>query len=136
MLINTRYADDVLFYAKSFEELISMTESLMISLQHIGLILNTQKTKILRCNPSMDESTLNFVEIEDGFVKVLSDDESHRYLGRLLSISASSRWNIECRNRIRAAWAAFHKHKSVLLEHQLSIKLRLKYFDAYVGPAL
>ena len=69
-------------------------------------------------------------------MKVLSDDESHRYLGRLLSTSASSRSNIEFRNRIRAAWAAFHKHKSVLLEHKLSIKLRLKYFDACVGPAL
>ena len=69
-------------------------------------------------------------------MKVLSDDESHRYLGRLRSISASSRSNIEFRNRIRAAWAAFHKHKSVLLEHKLSIKLRLKYFDACVGLAL
>ena len=69
-------------------------------------------------------------------MKVLSDDECHRYLGRLLSTSASIRSNIEFRNRVRAAWTAFHKHKSVLLEHQLSIKLHFKYFDTYVGPAL
>ena len=120
-LTNTRYAGDELLYAKSFEEFVSMTESLMIALQRIGLILNSQKTKILRCNPSMDESILNFLEIGDGFVKVLNGDESHRYLGRLLSTSASSRSNIEFRNRIRAAWTAFNKHKSVLLEHKLSI---------------
>ena len=74
---NTRYADDVFLYAKSFEEFVSMKESLMIALQRIGLILNTQKTKILLCNPSMDESTLNFVEIGDGFVKVFNDNEFH-----------------------------------------------------------
>ena len=34
-LINTRYADDILLYAKSLDELTSMTESLMESLQQI-----------------------------------------------------------------------------------------------------
>ena len=62
-LTNTRYADDRLLYAKSFEEFVSMTERLMITLQRIGLTLNIQKTKILRCNPSIDDAKLNFAGI-------------------------------------------------------------------------
>ena len=108
----------------------------MTSLHRIDLILNIQKTKILQCIPSMDESTLNFGEIGDGIMKVLRDNESQRYLGRLLSISASNRSYTEFLNRVRASWTVFQNHKSGLLKYQLSIKLRLKYFDACLGPTL
>ena len=46
-MTNTRYADDVLFYAKSFEELESMTERLVNSLRRIDLTLKTKTIKIL-----------------------------------------------------------------------------------------
>ena len=83
-LTNIRYADDVLLYAKSLQELESMTERLLEALKAIGLSLNATKTKTIRCNASEDDSSLNFVEIDDEFVKVLSDADSHRYLGKLL----------------------------------------------------
>ena len=112
-----------------------MTEDLMESLQQIGLFLNTKKTKILRCNPSEEESTIHFTEIGGDFVKIVGDDDSHKNLGRLLSTSPSNRINMEFQNRQRAAWASFHKQKSILLDHNVSLHLRLKYFDACVGPA-
>ena len=96
-----------------------MTEHLMISLHCIALTLNIQKLMILRYHLPMDESNLNFEEIGDGLVKVLNAEESHRYVERFLSVSASSRSNSEFRNLIRAAWTAFRKHKSVLLELQI-----------------
>ena len=49
----------------------------------MGLALHPQKTKILRCNPELDKATIDFVELDDDFAKVLDDDESHRYLGIL-----------------------------------------------------
>ena len=91
---------------------------------------------MIRCNASEDDSSLNFVEIDDEFVKVLSDADSHRYLGKLLCTSATERVVTEFRNRKRAAWAAFAKHKAVLLDHNVSLKLRLKYFDASIDPAI
>ena len=135
-LTNIRYADDIMLYAKSLNELEDMTGKLMDELRNIGLTLNAKKTKILRCNPSEDDSTLNFTEISGEFVKILDDDESHKYLGKQLSSSASSRASIEFSNRKRSAWASFHKHKSVLLDHSVSLRLRLKYFDACIGPAM
>ena len=57
-LTNTRYADDVLLYLKPLEELESMMERFVISLQRIGLTLNTKKTKLLRSNHLMEDSNL------------------------------------------------------------------------------
>ena len=98
-LTNARYAEDVLLYAKSLDELISMTEGLMDALQQIGLNLNTKKTKVQRYNPFEEESTINFTEIGGDFFKIEGDDEFHRCLGRLLSTSLSNRTNIAFKNR-------------------------------------
>ena len=69
-------------------------------------------------------------------MKVLHDTDSHRYLGRLLCTSASNRIHIEIRNNQRTTWASFRKHKSVLLDHHVSLQLRLKYVDSCVGPPI
>lgn len=78
-LINTRCADDILLYANSLNELTSISERLMDALQKIGFTLNMKKTKMLRCNPSDEESTINFTEIGRDFVKILGDDDSHSH---------------------------------------------------------
>ena len=78
-----RYADDILLYTKSLEELTSMAEIMTEQLKKIGLPFNSQKTKMLHCNPELDKATIDFVELDDDFAKVLDDDESHRYLGIL-----------------------------------------------------
>ena len=135
-LINIRYADDVWLYAKSFKELEQLTERLLDALKAIGLSLNATTTNILRCNVSEDDSSLNFVEIEGEFMEVLDDTNSHRYLEKLFCISITERIIIEFRSRKRAAWAVFAKHKAVLLDHNLSLQLRLKYFSACIGHAM
>ena len=66
----------------------------------------------------------------------MKDTHSHGYLGRLLCTSTSDRVKIEVRNRQQAEWASFHTNKSVLLDHHVSLQLRLKYFDACVGPTI
>ena len=46
-LTNIRYADDLLLFAQSEQELIIIIETLVEVLQEYGLELNTSKTKIL-----------------------------------------------------------------------------------------
>ena len=46
-LTSIRYAGDIILYAKSFEELVSMTERLIKKLQNNKSTLNVKKTKIL-----------------------------------------------------------------------------------------
>ena len=135
-LTNIRYADDILLYAKSLDELVSMIEELLHQMKKIDLSLNDKKTKVLRCFPSDEDSSINVIEIFGELIKILDEEDSHRYLGRQLCISPSGRVNIEVNNRIRAASGAFRKHTCVLLDHNISLRLRLKMFTASIGPAL
>ena len=61
-----------------------MTERLLDVSNAIGLSLNAKTTKIIRYNVSEDDSSLNFVEIDGEVLKLLSDTDSHSYLGKLL----------------------------------------------------
>ena len=79
---------------------------------------------------------VEFTEISGELVKILDDDESHRYLGKQLSTSPSLRTIIEFSNRKRAAWASFRMPKSVLLDQNVSLRLHLKYFDANIGSSI
>ena len=84
-LTNIRYADDILLFAKSIEELVSMTEKLIEELKRIGLTLNAKKTKILRCNPDIDDYSLNVVEIGNEFVKVMKDKDMNASTSKIFS---------------------------------------------------
>ena len=107
-----------------------MAEGLLDEMKKIGLSLNDTKTKVLRCFPSDEDSSINVIEIFGELIKILDEEDSHRYLGRQLCTSPSDRVNIEVNNRIRAAWGAFRKHKCVLLDHNISVRLRLKMVAA------
>ena len=62
-ITNTRYADDMLLYAKSLGDPTCMTKGLMESLQKHKLTMNAKKTKILQCNPSEEEPAINFIKV-------------------------------------------------------------------------
>lgn len=79
-LTNTRYADDVMIYAKSLEELVHMTEFLVEELLKVGLYLNGAKTKIL--TTSLVE--YDFLDIGGDMVEIINGSSKHKYLGRHL----------------------------------------------------
>ena len=56
-LTNIRYADDLLLFAQSEQELIMMIETLIEVLEEYGLELNTSKTKILSTVNNVDGQT-------------------------------------------------------------------------------
>ena len=126
-LTNTRYADDILLYAKPLDELQRMTELLMIELEVVGLSMNAKKTKILH-TPLEDElHDCDFADIEGEIVEIIQDDSWHRYLGRYFSLSPYKR---------KRVWDALHKHKNVILNKHVSLHKRHKYFDTCVSPTI
>ena len=133
--MNTRYADDIFLHGKSLEELEHMANLLISELRRFGLRLNSEKTKILHTHLWDDSANLDYIEIADELIRILPCEESHRYLGRLLSTSSSNREEIEFSYRKRQAWRIFHKHKKLLLNSNVSIKKRLRFFDSCVTPA-
>ena len=135
-LTNTKYADDVLLYAKSLEELQRMTELLIGELRKVGLHLNADKTKILHSSIYDVGSDRDYVDINGEFVHVLHEEKSHRYLGRHVSLSPEYRLRVELQNRKRHAWASFHKHKKVILNRHVSVAKRFRFFDICVTPSI
>ena len=85
---------------------------------------------------SEDDLILNFIEIARKFIKIFDDDDSYKYFEKQISSSISPFAVIDVSNRKRSASASFHKHKSVVLDHNVSPRLRLKYFDTCIAPAL
>jgi hypothetical protein len=132
-LTNIRYADDLIIYASSCSELCYMLEALVAELEHVGLSLNTSKTKMFTTEALQ---TPLLVDISSGMVEALSGKDSHKYLGRKVPGELRLRNEIEYNNRIAAAWGSFHKHRPYLMNNNVDIKLRLKLFESIVTPTV
>eukprot|EP00973_Karenia_brevis_P062155 8644362-Karenia_brevis.AAC.1 len=136
-LTNSRYADDMLLYGKSLSEVSDMMEILLRELRAIGLEMNSKKTKILSndLEHSIGDHS-QFIEIDGEFVEILPWHAHHRYLGRMINLGSRNRRSYEIRNRKKCAWAAFHKFKFILLNPHISLRSRLKLFDACISPVM
>ena len=126
-----RYADDIILYAKSKDELRSMLELFVTELSHIGLTLNEDKTKILTCS-HIDQP--DNISVHGMPIEILSQTKAHKYLGRLISLNPTDRISKEVKARMRAAWSTFHQYRKCLCNHAISLKLRLRLFDACISP--
>ena len=102
-------------------------ELLLNELMQVGLEANVKKTKILTNN--IEYMAGDYVEILENMVEVLSAAKGHRYLGRILNLHADERVELELEHRRKQAWAAFHKFRKILLNHDLSLRQRLRLFD-------
>lgn len=131
-LTNTRYADDIMLYAKTADELENMLDLLIDELGQIDLHLNTNKTKIF----TTEEEHPDYIDIRGDMVEILSQGAVHRYLGRILPGNLKQRGDIEVKNRLQNGWFRFHKERRTLTNKNVSIKLRLKLFGATVTPTI
>ena len=69
-------------------------------------------------------------------VEIIGNASTHKYLGRHLPGDLLQRSHTEIGHRIQSAWCKFGKHVRVLMNKNISIKLRLKLFDAVVSPCV
>ena len=98
-LTNVRYADDILLFGKNIDEISDMLEILCEELRAIGLEMHPSKTKILT---SSSPCPFQFLDVDGMMINVLSSMESHKYLGRLISLNPAMRVTAELKNRINA----------------------------------
>ena len=78
--INLRYADDLLVFGQSLEEVVSMPDSLTEVLHLYGLELNLKKTIFLSTGPAPDNTQISITK--HGSVKKLSSTSKPKYFGR------------------------------------------------------
>ena len=133
-LTNIRNAGDLLLYALSCCDLVHMIELLIAELESMGLQLNPDKTRI------MTTLILNGdyrVKVAGSLVEVLTGQIHINIWAAcwLLVGYLKKRSEVELAHRLQIAWGKFHTHKEILTNIHVSLKLRLKYFDAIISPA-
>lgn len=129
---NTRYADDIMTFAKSDTELAFMIEALVDELAKTGLHLNGKKTKIM----TNENVQFQYLEVAGEMVAIIPNLDSHRYLGRSMAGNLFNRTAVKIKHRLQAGWYKFSRHSKTLTNRNISIKLRLKLFDSVVTPTI
>ena len=130
-LTNMRFADDVLLFASSKEQLREMLCEFKQSTEKVGLRILPGKTKILS---NQSSNIRKEIEIDYIKVEILTREESTKYLGQMITFQQQE--TTEIRNRIRAAWATFHKYRQELTSRIYMLRHRLRLFDAVVSPTM
>ena len=130
-LTNLRFADDVVLVATSRSDIAKMIADLRKEAAKFGLKLHAGKTKILATDRASRQSPIRCGDCD---VQVLQEGEAEKYLGRTLSVDEPRR--VEFENRLAMGWAAFFKLKGALCNRLVSLRERLKLFEACVSPCV
>ena len=128
-LLDLRFADDILLFGESAQVVGSMLDALVTCLGQVGLKLNTSKTKVLttQAQPPSTLTTPAGLELE-----VLEQTKTHKWLGCLLSTLNMGNRQQDVNYRLQNASRAFQANKWILCDKNVSIALRLKFFNAMV----
>ena len=130
-LTNLRCADDVLLFSTPLEKLREMLCDFQTSTEAVGLGILPDKTKILS---NQDKEKPKEIMVDNIKIEVLSKGDSARYLGRK-SRSRSKKLK-RSKNRLKAAWAAFHKYRQELTSKDYRLCHRLRLFGMVITPTL
>lgn len=125
MLSHLRYADDIVIFAETHEEISNMLQEVKEVSACVGLRMNMGKTKIM-ANFDVPQTYIDSVEIETV--------NEYIYLGQLISFDNNLQKN-EISRRIRLGWAAYGKLKKVF-SAKIPQCLKTKVYDSCVLPAM
>jgi len=129
-LTNLRFADDILLIATCKADVARMLRDLKSEASKYGLSLHMGKTIVLTNSSGAPDA----VECEDVKVKVACPADKEKYLGRKLCTEDFH--EVELANRLASGWASFMKLKEVLCDKRISLRKRLRLFDAVVVPTV
>ena len=68
------------------------------------------------------------------FTRAKEEESGHNWLGSMLSAAGSKHATLDTDYHLRSASRAFFVNKSIFLSRNVSIKYKLKFFDAIVTP--
>ena len=129
-LLDLRFADDILLFAKSYAETVSLLQDLVNALSQVGLILIANKTVVLT-NEAQPPQHLQLPSGER--IAILEHNSGQKWLGCILTVQSSKLHHVYVKHHLQQASEAFFANRWILTDHQVSIATRLKYFDKVVG---
>ena len=130
-LTNLRFADDVLLFSTSLKKLRDMLCDFKASTEAVGLGIHPDKTKILGNQDNVKEKEILVDNIK---IEIFRKRDSARYLGQ--KVTFEDQETEEVKNRLKAAWAAFHKYRQELTSKGYRLCHRLRLFNMVITPTM
>ena len=81
-LTNLRFADDVMLFATSKEQMRKMMCEFKRATEKVGLRIHPEKTKILSNQSTINSDTKKHIEVGEMNIEMLTRNESVKYLGQ------------------------------------------------------
>ena len=121
-------------YLSDQDHLQKMMHEFKESTEKVGLRIHPGKTKVPSNQSSISPDSKKEMQIGDVKIEILTRSESVRYFGQLITFQHQE--TTEIKNRIRTAWATFHKYRQELTSNNYLLKHRLRLFDAAITPTI
>ena len=130
-LLDLRFADDIFFFAKTFEENKIFVRRTGDMFGRSGLHLNLGNKKILTIQ-SQSPSEVLFRNRQVQVIEVLHRGSTHKWLGCMLRTASTGNHAPDLADHLQAASKAFYAHTPFLVNRNVTMRNRFKYFDAMV----
>lgn len=120
-----RFADDIILFATSADELSRGIQELAQQSKKAGLELNLQKTKL------MTNSNEEIIQINNRELEYVTE---YTYLGQIVTFNNATRKEVQ--RRISAAWSKFWSLRFILTSQEYSIRMKKDILDSCILPLL
>ena len=131
-LTNLRFADDVMLFATSKEQIRKMLCEFKKATEKVGLRIHPDKTKILSNQSTINSDTKKHIEVGDMSIEILTRNGSVKYLGQRISFyQQETKRNQE---QDQGSMGDLPKCRQELTSKNYMLKHRLRLFDATVSP--
>ena len=103
-LLDLRFADDLLLFAKTFQETKFLLDELVTCLAEVGFQLNVRKTKVL----TTQSQSPTEVPLRNGqAIEVIDRGSTHKWLGCMLCTANTGNHSLDLAHHLHAASKAF-----------------------------
>ena len=127
LLTNLRFADDIILFAHTPEELQDLIDDLHSKSTEAGLKIHSGKTKVM-FNEHARQGAITIGNVS------LENVQHYKYLGQIISANRNSVLEVNC--RIRSGWAAFAKFDNLMRRRSIPQRLKTKAFNQCILPAM
>ena len=130
-LLDLRFADDFLLFAKTFQETKFLLDEPVTCLAEVGLQLNVRKTKVL----TTQSQSPTEVPFRNGqAIEVIDRGSTHEWLGCMLCTANTGNHSLDLAHHLHAASKAFFANRPYLANRNVAMQDRFRYFNAMVTP--
>lgn len=125
-LSHLRFADDLIIFSHSKDNLQIMLKELDIESRKVGLTMNLEKTKVM--TNGEQESPIYIID------KLIEYVNEYVYLGQIISPIDLTTKEIE--RRIGHAWKSYWSLKEIMKNTEISMTVKRKLFNTCIMPVL